>query len=123
MPKALLKKVWNYMGLELFLFRDSVAPQGFNFRIQGDLNQMGIQREHLQNFIEVQQSDVTPVIKQEDVEQALTSIFNNKIEGWWHYLNKYIELNICTKEQFDEELMLSVKRKAGYNKISFIQKS
>jgi len=100
------------MGLELLLFRDSVASQDFNFYIQGDLNQMGLQRRFLQTscFIEVQQSDVRPVIKQEDVKRALISIFNDKIEGWWHYLDKYIELNICTKEQFNEELKLSVKR-------------
>jgi len=36
------------MGIELFQFRNSVAPQGFNFYIHGDLNQMGIQREYLQ---------------------------------------------------------------------------
>jgi hypothetical protein len=109
------------MGIELLLFRDSTAPQGFDFYIQGDLNQMGLQRKHLQTrcFIEVQQSDVRPVIKQEDVKRALTSIFNNKIEGWWHYIDKYIELEICTKEQFDEELKLSVERAANHNDIAY----
>ena len=99
------------MGLELLFARDSVAPEGYTFSIDGDLNQMGEQQQFLRHiFIDVQQSGVVPVIKSEDVKRALTAIFGSRVPGWWHYKSKYIELGICTAEEFKSALEIQVKR-------------
>jgi len=86
------------------------APAEFSFYLKGDLEQMSIQRAFLQNIgLEVEQSNVYPVLKQEDVPAALIRIFESRVKGWWNYKEKLVELNICTAEVFMEQLRLQVE--------------
>lgn len=79
--------------------------QGYAFSLTGDLCQMVSQKNFLlERGFTIGQSDVYPLIKEEDVKIALTAIWEYKVEGWWHYDKKYYELKICTKEQFDKAL-------------------
>jgi hypothetical protein len=87
------------------------APCDYTFYVSGDLNQMSKQKSFLINRgIDVGQRDVHPVLKDCDVLQALTLIYANKIEGWWHYQEQYIKYNICTKEEFHNALELQCSR-------------
>lgn len=79
--------------------------QGYAFSLTGDLCQMVSQKNFLleHGFI-IGQSDVYPLIKEEDLKPSLTAIWEYKVEGWWHYCKKYVELGICTEEEFKEAL-------------------
>ena len=52
------------------------------------------------------------LLKEEDIENALDLIWTNKVEGWWHYMDKFAELDICTKEESGDALT----RQVGNNK-------
>lgn len=72
-----------------------------NFYLRGDLCQMAEQKKFLrQQGFEVSQVNVYPTIMLQDVYKVLLIIWLNKVEGWWHYEDKYIEHDICTKEEF-----------------------
>lgn len=72
----------------------------FTFFLEGDLNQMSTQRQFLNNRgIITKQNNVYPCLKEEDVPKALKLILVNRIEGWWHYKDKYIKHNLCTEEE------------------------
>jgi len=91
----------------------SKASEDYKFYLSGDLCQMSSQKEFLRNRgFNVAQSNVYPVLKNEDAPAALKAIFECKIEGWWHYKEKYIELKICTSEEFDTELQIQCERKS-----------
>ena len=80
--------------------------------IDGDLNQMSIQSSFLRTYgLELERVNVYSIIKSDDVESALTLLWTHSIEGWWHYLDKYKEFDICTDEQFQLKLKLSVERR------------
>jgi hypothetical protein len=71
--------------------------------VQGDLNQMGLQKKFLLgHHIALRMQDVYPVVKAEHAEAALRLIWSHKVEGWWHYSKQYLKYNICTKEQYDQ---------------------
>ncbi len=81
------------------------ANSTFTFFLNGDLNQMSIQKRYLnQQGIDSQQTDVYPVIKEADVEKALKLFYENKVEGWWNYERDYVNRGICTQEQYNEKL-------------------
>lgn len=72
-----------------------------SFFMKGDLSQMSIQRNFLSSRgFDVKQNNVYPCLKEEDVEKALKLIWEQSVEGWWHYEDLYIKHNICSKEQF-----------------------
>jgi hypothetical protein len=72
-----------------------------NFFLKGDLSQMSTKKQFLLNKgFSIQQNNVYPCLKESDVKNALTAIWKNKVEGWWHYKEEYIKHNICTKEEF-----------------------
>lgn len=78
------------------------------FYLDGDLNQMGIQRDYLQRQnIEIINSNVYPTVHENDTKKALELIWKNNVAGWWHYKDKYVELGICTADQFTSKLMAS----------------
>ncbi len=90
------------------------SNKSHTFFIDGDLLQMSEQKRFLQSRgFNVQQNNVYPCLRQEDVERALKLIWENRVEGWWHYEEKYVELGICTKEEFWARLNNSVKRNEG----------
>jgi len=74
--------------------------------MSGDLSQMGTQRRVLNRHgVETIQSDVYPCIKQEDIPRAMKIIWDNRVEGWWHYESEYVAHSICSKEEFKTRLM------------------
>jgi hypothetical protein len=96
--------------LGLVASRNSSAPDNFTFCLEGDLNQMSQQKAILSCHFEIKQRDVYPVLKNEDVPQALKFIFDNRVPGWWHYKEKYVTLNICTVAEYNETLRASVNQ-------------
>lgn len=73
--------------------------KGYDFFMRGDLCQMSTQKQFLiAKGFDVKQNNVYPCIKKHDVKMALQLIWQNKVEGWWHYEDKYVEFKICTKE-------------------------
>lgn len=91
---------------------DAKAASGFTFYCSGDLCQMSAQESALRSSgIEVQRSNVYPVIKEEDVSKALKIFWDRKVEGWWHYKEDFVKHNICTAEEFNKTLMHQVESK------------
>jgi len=82
---------------------DAKSPPEFTFFLSGDLIQMSIQKSFLQSHgFTVGQTNVYPILKEEDVTRALTLILESKCEGWWNYDDEYIKRKICTKKQWDK---------------------
>lgn len=73
--------------------------------LNGDLTQMNKQANFLKDrgFL-ITYSNVYPIIKEEDVENALQLIWNNNVPGWHHYEKQYVMLGICTKNEFWKKL-------------------
>ena len=91
--------------------QEAKASPEYTFYIKGDLCQMSSQGSFLKKYgFSVSQSNVYPVIKEEDVPKALRLIYESRVEGWWHYKEKYTELGICTPEEFDEALKIQCDR-------------
>ena len=61
------------------------------FLLNGDLCQMGTQKQFLQRRgYNVTQVDVYPALQnEEEYVRALADILDNKIEGWWNYSEQY----------------------------------
>jgi hypothetical protein len=77
------------------------SNKDYSFFLRGDLCQMTTQRSFLSNRgFDLKQNNVYPCLKQCDVKNALTAIWTYKPEGWWHYVDEYVEYDICTKEDF-----------------------
>lgn len=78
----------------------------YKFFLEGDLCQMSTQREFLNSRgIKTRQNNVYPCLKESDVPKAMYLIWNNRVEGWWHYEELYVKHSICTKEEFRARLM------------------
>ena len=82
---------------------------GYTFTFDGDLCQMSAQKEFLRdNFFEVGQCGVYPAVKdQETFDKAITAIWNGRVEGWWHYEKRLVELKVCTHEEYRTALKIS----------------
>lgn len=77
----------------------------YTFSLNGDLCQMSAQRTFLNNRgIVTKQNNVYPCVRECDIKQALELIWKFKVEGWWHYEEKYIEFGICSKDEFRNRL-------------------
>ncbi|MGE5329294.1 MAG: hypothetical protein ACM3KR_07295 [Deltaproteobacteria bacterium] len=76
------------------------------FTFKGDLRQMAEQQRALQDAgIQVLRRDVYPGVKtEEDFIKALTIIWTQRVEGWWHYKERYAQYGICTKNQYNRRL-------------------
>lgn len=89
----------------LMMSSGSKAPEGFTFSLRGDLDQMGLQKKVLQErHIIVRQSDVYPVLREEDKKAAMQIIWDSQVKGWWHYKDLIIEQGICTEKDWDTAL-------------------
>jgi len=84
--------------------RTSDGSVGFLFT--GDLNQMAKQEEFLRKRgFRVQRNGVYPgVCTDEEFKNALKAIWEAEVEGWWHYMEKYVKYKICTEEAFRKAL-------------------
>lgn len=77
----------------------------YSFFLSGDLSQMSNQRSFLSKHgFSIKQNNVYPCLRQKDIKNALTLIWQYKSDGWWHYCDDYIKHNICTKEEFNNYL-------------------
>ena len=73
--------------------------------LDGDLCQMAAQATFLRNHgIDVEFNNVYPCVKESEKQEAFEFIWKYKCNGWWNYETQYIELNICTKEEFKQTL-------------------
>lgn len=73
--------------------------------LRGDLCQMSAQANFLTSHgVDVKFNNVYPCVKPCDEEKTFKLLWKFKLEGWWHYDNQYIELSICTKEEFEKAL-------------------
>jgi len=73
--------------------------------LSGDLCQMAAQATFLRNLgIDIQFNNVYPCVRVCDAEEAFQMIWKYKCNGWWHYSNQYVELGICTEDEFKETL-------------------
>ena len=92
-------------GLDLLFSAGSHAPKEYTFYIQGDLDQMGAQKDVLKSRgFSLQQSDVYPVLQEKDIQSALLAIWLTRTEGWWHYKDEMVKLGICTVEEWGTAL-------------------
>ena len=76
------------------------------FTLEGDLSQMANQRDFLEKRgFRVGRIDCYPgLFTEEDYRKALTAIWENRVDGWWHYDEDYVKYGICTMEQFNTRL-------------------
>ena len=86
---------------------------GIQFLLSGDLSQMSAQERFLQGVgFTVGRSNVYPGLYTErEFKLALEAIWKNRVAGWWHYENKYVEYNICTSEEFRAALDVECDKK------------
>jgi len=77
-----------------------------NYYFDGDLCQMAEQKNFLQRRgFNIIMSDVYPTVKtEEEFKKALRLIWDNKIEGWWHYIEYYVKYGICSRLEFRKAL-------------------
>jgi hypothetical protein len=75
------------------------------FLLNGDLRQMSEQGAFLRNRgFSVEQNDVYPSLREEDVTPALRILWNEKVEGWWQYRTALVQRKICTEAQWKKAL-------------------
>ena len=77
------------------------------FSMQGDLNQMGIQRSVLSKCgVPVNTSEGIPYMfeSEEVFVKAMQIMWDNSVEGWWNYREYLINANICTKQGYKDKL-------------------
>ena len=90
------------------IFRSGVNDEtnvDYTFYLTGDLCQMSAQKRFLiDRGISVQQNNVYPCVRECDKKKALQMIWDSKCEGYHHYDKEYVELGICTKDEFWEYL-------------------
>ncbi len=73
--------------------------------IDGDLCQMMAQSKVLTNMgIKLRRSDIYRIVSGEDVKRALSIIWSQGVDGWWHYKKEFVENGICTAEQYIKRL-------------------
>lgn len=78
--------------------------------LTGDLCQMASQGNFLRSHgIDVQYNDVYPCVMPCDRERTFKLIWEYGCDGWWHYLDIFVELGLCTKEKFMDRLKKQVE--------------
>lgn len=88
-------------GLLLAAAMNKEAPPEYSFSLQGDLNQMGVQKAFLQGRgFDVKMTDVYPRVRGKDEVRALRAIWDRRIPGWWNYHYKNIKHGICTETEW-----------------------
>lgn len=92
------------------LYRAAIEKESnpdYEFWLRGDLNQLAEQKKSLMLWgFDIKQNDVYPCLKKSNALDALKLIWGFRIGGWWHYKEKYIELSICTQDDFINALRI-----------------
>lgn len=99
-------------GIASLLFGAKESTDQIKFYLDGDLSQMSAQEKFLRehNF-NVGRSAVYPgLYTEDDFKMALGLIWDRKVSGWWHYLNKYEQYKICTVTEFKAALLVECGR-------------
>jgi hypothetical protein len=69
--------------------------------LKGDLLQMSSQDTHLIfQGIPTRRVDVYPVVNAENRNRALYILWTDSVDGWWLYEEEFIELGLCTHEEY-----------------------
>lgn len=85
--------------------KDGNNYKDYSVHLTGDLCQMSAQHDFLRNHgISVRLSNVYPCIRPCDEKRVFELIWLYKCEGWWHYMDQYVRLGICTEQQFKDYL-------------------
>lgn len=98
------------IGLEpgvagIIMSAGSNPREGFDFSLDGDLCQMSAQKQFLRDKgFAVDQSDVYPVLRKSDAKRAMKLIWKHRVDGWWSYKRHYVDMGICTEEEFKQAL-------------------
>jgi hypothetical protein len=84
--------------------------------LNGDLNQIGIQKRYLETecvgFDLVQDSGFVPgLASQSEYERAINCFWNDKVHGWWNYKDDLIKYLVCDEDEFKTALKKSCERK------------
>lgn len=79
------------------------------FSLSGDLSQMAAQERFLVGRgLSVERNDVYPgLFTGADFRKALQLLWENRIDGWWHYEAEYAKYGICDSKKFREALRIS----------------
>lgn len=80
---------------------------GFKFLFSGDLCQMATQARFLgEHGFRVGNVNVYPAVAtKEEYHNAIKLIWENRIDGWWHYRDVLVKkLKACTDKEFDQAL-------------------
>ena len=81
------------------------SNEKYSVYLAGDLCQMSAQSDFLKaHGIDVKFNNVYPCVKECDKKEVFQLIWHHKCDGWWHYDKQYVELGICTKEEFRRTL-------------------
>lgn len=82
------------------------------FYLDGDLLQMSQQETFLRSHgFSVGRSNVYPgLYTEDDFKQALNLIWDHRVPGWWHYLDKYERYDICTTTEFKSALHIECEK-------------
>lgn len=93
-------------GVAGLIMSSGASPrEGFNFFLDGDLLQMSTQKQFLRDKgFAVDQSDVYPVLRKSDAKRAMKLIWEHRVDGWWSYKRQYVDMGICTEEEFKQAL-------------------
>ncbi|MFA6158826.1 MAG: hypothetical protein WC763_04390 [Candidatus Paceibacterota bacterium] len=78
------------------------SKQPIRFPLSGDVFQLATQEKALLNAgLSVGRADIYPGLYDvEDFKRALTIIWKQKLEGWWHYRAEFIRHSICDELAF-----------------------
>lgn len=86
----------------LYQAKRNECNEEYSVYLNGDLYQMSAQARFLKSFggIDVKFNNVYPCVRPCDKEKTFKLMWKYKCEGWWHYENEYVELKLCTNEEF-----------------------
>ena len=91
---------------------DDERNDDYSVYLKGDLHQMNNQEQFLSHYgISVKFNNVYPCVRPCDTEITFRLLWDNKCDGWWHYASQYVELGICTQEEFSEVLTQQVVKR------------
>ncbi len=92
--------------LNLIQSASNKRNDGRLFTLEGDLSQMANQSDFLEKKgFRVGRIDCYPgLFTEDDYRKALAAIWENRVDGWWHYDEDYVKYGICTMEQFNNRL-------------------
>lgn len=77
----------------------------YSIYLDGDLCSMSAQKDFLIGHgVSVKFNNVYPCVRECDKERTFQLMWKYKCDGWWLYSKQYLELDICTKEEFKDTL-------------------